>query len=63
MPQGDGKLLSRQQVQRTRARVVQATDLLWNGNIVRVIEQLTELSDDLLAELDEFDSSLDDSSR
>jgi len=56
-------LLSRQQVQRTRARVVQATDLLWNGNIVRVIEQLTELSDDLLAELDEFDSSLDDSSR
>jgi hypothetical protein len=58
------RLLTRQQVQRTLARVRQATALLWSENpkkrspIRRVIDQLTELGDDLLHEIEEHDEVL-----
>jgi hypothetical protein len=59
--QGDNvteRLLTREQVQRTRARIDGATCLLWGENpaknspIRRVIDQLTELADDLLHEIE-----------
>jgi hypothetical protein len=55
------KVLSRETVQRTLARVRQATDILWQQEIIKplrpVIDQLTELGDDLLHELQEFDAA------
>jgi hypothetical protein len=60
------KLLTREQVERTRARVIRATDNLWDESqghaptklIKLTIDQLTELSDDLLHELYAFDRAL-----
>ena len=58
------KLLTREKVQRTRARVEQACLLLWaenpkkNSPVRKVIDQLTELADDLLHEIEELDEVL-----